>query len=289
MAAFCDTAALPLPMMFDDDHHRKSTECLNDNEKPRKKRKTLNQNPDCNWCGSDNVANVDAHSVGKRVYKCKTCSKKWQQIPPVMLKPDQDPEIQECSTRVVKGGGYKCKACGQLKKIRDPTGKNPPVSHKCPKKKEKKVKTTILESATIITQTKDNYVQAHFPENPVFPGVYQDAIFPEETLLQSFDFYDTCIVCDDVGTHYAGDPKSFLKCTMCSKVIHYHCLEEFCTEWSCSSCKYDDRKDGIDTAATGATATAGGGAIGTAATTGTATTDGAIDTTAATPTDGGHA
>ena len=247
-------------------------------KKPRKKRKTFNENPKCPWCNNEDVINSNAHSVGKRVYDCVTkdnpsaCGKKWQQIPPFMLKPGQDPEVQECKKRKVKGGGYKCGKCGQLCKIYDPTGQKPPVSHDCPNKQDKVKRAKLVDmskiapidnvseankkanaaatskiSVTISTQTDTqtdssfddppDFPSGIFPENPAFPGVYESYPNSEQDEFPPLDaLRETCLVCGQFGTHYAGDEKSFLKCMTCSNVVHYCCLDEFSEEWSCQAC-----------------------------------------------------
>lgn len=261
-----------------------------ENEKqPRKKRKTLNENPTCSRCKNDNVSNIGKHSDGKLVYRCNKegnergpgCEREWQQIPPVMLKPGQDPEEQECKPRP---GKYKCKLCGQPKTYVNANDKK--VSHNCPNKQDKvkRVKivdtrptdaggnvtempplanvpmppqpTILKQSTTISTQTDDSgfdnddtsttFLSGNFPENPTLPGVYEEKGLSSQD-FEELDFElchtatldvlkETCITCGDFGTYYAGDEKSFLKCSTCPKVIHYCCLDEFSEVWSCAEC-----------------------------------------------------
>ena len=115
-------------------------------KKRRRKRKTLHNNPTCPWCKGNNVAHTGTHTINMKKYDCKKelddedkevgCGKAWQQIPPEMLKPGQDPCIQECRKRDVKAGGYKCTLCQQFKTYKDPlTGKK--ISHDCRKRRTK--------------------------------------------------------------------------------------------------------------------------------------------------------
>jgi len=55
--------------------------------------------PDCPWCGNAEPVNQGGGSPGKTRYTCAECSRTWQQVPPHMLSPGEDPDVTESKKR----------------------------------------------------------------------------------------------------------------------------------------------------------------------------------------------